>query len=1113
MVPLHMYSAYSLLSSTIQPEKMVKAAKQRGFHALAITDQNVLYGVIPFYKACRTYGIQPIIGLEADILIEEEYETTAYPLLFYAKNLQGYQNIMKISSAIQTKSPKGIPIKWLKHYCSGLIAISPGIEGEIETYILQGQEGRAKEKVSFYQQLFEKESFYLSIQSLPSRDHETLRKAIYSMSEEMNIPVAAVDKVCFLDKEDYFSWKCLQAIKENINISELTEDALDKEGYLRTNEELNSLFQQYPEAIENTLKIAEQCQVEIPFHQQLLPKYPLDEKTSDVFLSELCEKNLSIRIDSPTPIYKERLKYELDIIKKMKFSDYFLIVWDYVQFARKNGIIVGPGRGSAAGSLVAYVLEITDVDPIKFDLLFERFLNPERVSMPDIDIDFPDHRRDEVIQYVAKKYGSTHVAQIITFGTFAAKAAVRDVARVFGRTNKELDQLSKSIPNKLGITLKEATKESQALQDLMKNENFQQIFQIAAKIEGLPRHTSTHAAGVVIGDRPLVEWIPLQTGSNDVLLTQYPMGTLEEIGLLKMDFLGLRNLSLIESIIRSIHKKQQKKIDLKHIPFDDEKTFKLLQKGQTTGIFQLESEGMRDVLIRLKPTEFEDIVAVNALYRPGPMTNIPVYINRKHGKEPVRYPHPDLENILKKTYGVIVYQEQIMQIASKMAGFTLGEADLLRRAVSKKKREVLDQQRQHFVAGAKNNGYSETTANEIYDLIVRFADYGFNRSHAVAYSMISYQLAYLKAHYPLYFMASLLTSVVGNENKTAEYIKELKHLGFTIYPPSINHSYYQFQVERDGVRFSLAAIKGVGFQALKEIIQARGERPFTDLFNFCLRVSLKVVNRKVLENLIHAGSFDEFGHDRAVLLATLDVAIEHAQLMKPDDHQIDSLFSEELDIKPKYVEVEPIPIDKKLQFEKQVLGLFISRHPVSMYRKLLQSQGALLLDELKIAGSKYHVGAYIQEVRKTRTKNGEAMAFLQISDESQDMSAVVFPNVYRTSSALVKKGEIVFMTGTLDFRHGQKQFIVNFIQSVEKLRKEPESRKVYIKIDANHQTNELLGELKNMIKKYKGSVPIILYYEKNHQTVQLAKEHWINPDSAAISELKKLLGEHNVAIK
>ncbi|MCU9614195.1 DNA polymerase III subunit alpha [Caldibacillus lycopersici] len=1113
IVHLQTYSAYSLLSSTITPDALVLEAKKRGYDAITLTDRNVLYGVIPFYKACMKHGIKPIIGITADILMEESESPRSFPLVLIAKNKAGYQNLVKISSAIQTKSANGIPLKWLKYYSRHLFAITPGTEGEIEQLMVNDQMEEAKERILFYQKLFDSNSFFLSIQNYHTKQEQQLVEKIIRLSEACNLPIVATNPVYFLDKADYVAWNCLKAIKENINIDSVATNRLEEENYLKSVQEFEALFKDFPQAIKNTEDIAAQTNISFDFHQQLLPKYPLADKNADDFLTELCEKGLKERITSPTSEYYERLAYELQIIQKMKFSDYFLIVWDFTHFARTNGITIGPGRGSAAGSLVAYVLGITDVDPIRYDLLFERFLNPQRVTMPDIDIDFPDHRRDEVIEYVAKKYGTNHVAQIITFGTFAAKAAIRDVARVYGLTSKELEQLSKAIPSRLGITLTSALNESATLKKLVEMEKYQLIFQTAKKIEGLPRHTSTHAAGVIISGQPLVDIVPIQQGSGDVLLTQYPMGILEEIGLLKMDFLGLRNLSLIESILQGIQYQTKKRIRLKDIPINDEKTFELLQAGNTTGVFQLESEGMRNVLLRLKPTEFEDIVAVNALYRPGPMANIPIYINRKHGQEPIVYPHPDLESILKKTYGVIVYQEQIMQIAAKLAGFTLGEADLLRRAVSKKKREVLDEEREHFVQGAIRSGYSQEIANTIYDLIVRFADYGFNRSHAVAYSIISYQLAYLKSHYPLHFMAALLTSVIGNEDKTKEYIKELKQLGYFIYGPSINDSSYRYEVRNDGVRFSLAAIKGVGIQALKEIMRARKERPFADLFDFCLRVSLKVVNRKTMENLIHAGSFDEFGYDRAVLLATLDVAIDHAQLMKPDDAQMDFLLEDGLDIKPKYMMVEPIPIDSKLQLEKQALGMFVSTHPVALYRELFSLHGGLLLEDIapNVRGSK--TGVYLAEERKIRTKNGEAMAFLQISDESADASAVVFPNVYKKYSGILKKGEIVFLTGHMESRNGKEQFVIQDVQSLSVLKEQAGDVRIYLRIDDNHQTNSLLVQLKTIIKKYSGNTPVILYYENQNRTVQLAKDFWVEMDSECISKIKHLLGEENVVIK
>lgn len=1113
IVHLHTYSAYSLLSSTITPENLVREAKRKGFSQLALTDRNVLYGVIPFYKACIAHGIKPIIGLTADILKEEGIEAEACPLILLAKNEEGYKNLLKISSSIQTKSEKGIPIKWLKHYTTGLIAITPGIEGEIEQYILQNQLDQAKETILYYKQLFEPDSFYISIQPYPFPKNTKLVNELVQLSERLAVPLVATNLIQFLNKEDYFAWKCLLAIKENKKISDMIEKKIDKESYFKSPEEMEALYQQYPDALKNTVTIANQCQVTLTFNQQLLPKYPLENQSSDEYLTKLCYKGLREKVKNASSVYEKRLEYELSIIKQMNFSDYFLIVWDYVQFAKKNGIVVGPGRGSAAGSLVAYCLGITEVDPIRFNLLFERFLNPERVSMPDIDVDFSDHRRDEVIDYVAKKYGYNHVAQIITFGTFQTKAALRDVARVFGLSTKEIDQLSKSIPNKLGITLKEALDQSESLQTFLRHEKIKQIYEIACKIEGLPRHTSTHAAGIVISDFPLIECVPLQQGSTNVLLTQFPMGILEEIGLLKMDLLGLRNLSLIESILREINYNEQKKIQLKSISFQDEKTFKLLQHGMTTGVFQLESEGMRNVLKRLKPTEFEDIVAVNALYRPGPMANIQVYINRKHGKEPIVYPHPDLEPVLKKTYGVIVYQEQIMQIASQMAGFSLGEADLLRRAVSKKNRDILNKERMHFVTGAVKNGYSEKTANDIYDLIVRFSDYGFNRSHAVAYSVIAYQLAYLKAHFPLYYMAALLTSVIGNEKKLAEYIKELRIFGYALKGPSINKSEYPFTVENDGIRFSLAAIKGVGVQALKEIIRARKDGPFTDLFDFCMRVSLKVVNRKTIENLIYSGSMDEFGYDRAILLATLDVAIEHASLMKPENQQMDFSLMTGLDIKPKYVDVEPMPLEYKLEHEKKVLGIFISKHPVSVYRGMFKMFGTIFLDELEVVKQRYSVGVYIQDERKIRTKKGELMAFLEISDETSDFSAVVFPSVYKRKMIHLQKGAIVLLDGYFEYRNGQKQFVILDVTSLDDLKNSISEHRLYIKVSAETESNEWMNSLKEIIYRYKGKTPVILFYEKTRQTIQLTKDLWVDEESEALEKMKALFGAENVVLK
>jgi DNA polymerase-3 subunit alpha len=750
-------------------------------------------------------------------------------------------------------------------------------------------------------------------------------------------------------------------------------------------------------------------------------------------------------------------------------------------------------------------------------LLFERFLNPERVTMPDIDTDIPDNRRDEVIEYVVGKYGQLHVAQIVTFGTMAAKASLRDVGRVFGLNSKELEQLSRLIPSRLGIDLSTAYKESTQLQTYVKENSFnQRLFRTALKLEGLPRHTSTHAAGVVLSEKPLVELIPIQSGHNQVYLTQYSMEYLEELGLLKMDFLGLRNLTLIDTILKSISRVSREKLNLDAIPLNDQATYELLSRGETSGIFQLESEGMKKVLTRLKPTRFEDIVAVNALYRPGPMENIPLFIDRKHGLQPVIYPHPDLKPILENTYGVIVYQEQIMQIASQMAGFSLGEADLLRRAVSKKKKEVLDLERDHFVQGALNKGYAVPLANEIYDLIVRFANYGFNRSHAVAYSMIAYQLAYLKVHYPVFFMAGLLSSVIGNESKISQYILESKQMGIKILPPSVNNSGFTFLVENEGIRYSLGAIRGVGAMALKEIFRARKMKKFADLFDFCVRVSSKAVNRKTLEALVHSGSFDGFGEDRAVYLASLDVAIEHAQLVKPSDSiQFDLFEEEEFFPKPNYVKVDPIKSEIKLSLEKEILGIYLSDHPVSSYEKALKKQGSKSLSDFMKGNIRGAVGVYITSVNKIRTKKGEAMAFLNVSDETGELEAVIFPETYRKSSQLIEQGNLIVIEGKSEERSGKQQFI---IQKATALESWIEASKkdfpvLYLKIQKEKQEPPLLQQVNMLLKNYRGETDVVLYYEGINKTVKLMKENNVTASIELLQKLKQLLGSSNVILR
>jgi DNA polymerase III subunit alpha len=1115
-IHLHVYSAYSLLSSTIQIEELVKEAKAKGFRALALTDRNVMYGAIPFYKECMKLGIKPILGLTADILNEKE-ET--YPLVLLAKNKEGFQNLLKITSAIKTKSSSGIPLKWLKHYSSGLIAITPGLEGEIENDLMNDQMDSAKITLETYLKIFGKENVYLAIQDHHVAKERAIHTKLMDLASQMSVNLVATNQVYYLNQEDALAHETLLAIKNGDKLQDDHREKLDSDQYyFKSSNEMVDLFSDNPQVLENTFRIASNCQLSLDFNQKHLPKYPIDNHaTADNLLEELCLKGLNSRIKNPTQLYKDRLMYELRVIKDMKFSDYFLIVWDFMKFARENNILTGPGRGSAAGSLVAYVLHITDVDPIEHELLFERFLNPERISMPDIDIDFPDHSRDDVIRYVAGKYGEMHVAQIITFGTLAAKASLRDVGRAFGFNPKELDQLSKLIPGQLGISLQSAYQQSESLRRFVNDSPLhEKLFNTALRLEGLPRHTSTHAAGVVISEEPLVQVVPIQTGHQDVYLTQYSMEYLEDVGLLKMDFLGLRNLTLLESIIKNIKRTTGVQIDIKSIPLDDPATFEILSNGDTTGVFQLESEGMRKVLMRLIPNRFEDIVAVNALYRPGPMENIPMFIDRKHGKEPIVYPHRDLTSILSKTYGVIVYQEQIIQIASKMANFSLGEADLLRRAVSKKKKEVLDQERDHFVTGAVGNGYDQGVANEIYDLIVRFANYGFNRSHAVAYSMISYQLAYLKAHFPLQFMTALLSSVIGNETRIAQYIREVKQMNYHILPPSINKSDFSFKVENGAIRYSLAAIKGIGAVVLREIFQKRKTKPFEDLFDFCLRVSTKIVNRKALETLVHSGCFDEFGQDRATLLASLDVAIDHSLLVNPEESsQIDFFSEAEFFLKPKYVEVEALPVEEKLRLEKEVLGLYLSNHPISIYEKELAAGGTIQIANLVEGSKMVQLGVYITEVKKIRTKKGEAMAFLTVTDSSGEIEAVVFPKVYTKMMSLLKQGNMILVDAKLEQRSDTKQLIIQRAESIDdwlEYQKKQQST-LYLKLAKDKQTPEQLQGLKEILKGHTGKTNIILFYEGTKKTVLLDSRFTVSPTSELMKKLEEYLGDKNVILK
>ena len=1115
-VHLHTNTEYSLLKSAAKIDTLVKRAKELQFSALAITDQNVMYGVIPFYKSCKKAGIKPIIGLELSVVGDNNNEAK---IILLAKTLKGYQNLLKLSSISQVlpfSNKKQVEKKHLFTYCQDLVAISSPYKGEIHQMLAEGFTDLAIKKINEYHTYFGPD-FYVGIHDHFLAEEKQINMQLLQLSKKEAVKLVATNQVMYVVKEDALAQRCLLAINTGTTLKELSSEFKTEEYYLKSKEEMNTLFKHVPQSLANTAQIADLCNVELNFGDQTLPKYPLSEgENAKQFLSKLCFKGLKKRYTHISTEIEERLRYELAVIDKMNFNDYFLIVWDFMKFAHDNEIVTGPGRGSAAGSLVAYVLNITNVDPIKYDLLFERFLNPERISMPDIDIDFPDTRREEVIHYVFEKYGKNHVAQIITFGTLAAKAALRDIGKVIGIPLKKIDGVAKQITSRPNITIEEAVRETPSLKaQLNGDEEMRNWFGLAKRVEGIPRHASTHAAGIVISEQPLTNNVPLQLGSYDVLLTQYPMNTLEDLGLLKMDFLGLRNLSFIEEIMNHVARIEDKRMDLSDIPFDDDKTFQLLSKGDTTGVFQLESPGMRRVLSELKPNEFEDIVAVNALYRPGPMENIPLYIAGKHKKRKVLYVHHDLKPILEKTYGVIVYQEQIMQIASKLAGFTLGEADILRRAVSKKKLDTLEGEREKFVKGCLVRGYDRKVANDVYDLIVRFANYGFNRSHSVAYSVISYQLAYLKANYPTAFFAALLTSAIGGQQKVKQYIVDAKQKGIDVHKPSINHSDANFTIAKSRkINFGLAAIKNVGIKVIEEIVIERNKRGhFKDIFEFCARMNSKQMNRRTLEALVAAGCFDELGHHRAGLLATLDYALEYGEKVKQFHHNGQTaLFPEEI-TKPNFVQVPPFKETEKLYFEKEVVGFYISSHPIEGYLEVLETHGRTKITNALLIQEKNTVilAGLVESLRVIKTKKGEQMAFLKLSDESGEIDIIVFPKTYRDYYQILKDGALVFLVGRLEMSKGRKQLIAEKLEEVNEVKKKiVDKRILYLKITSKQAQ---LLQLKSILKKYPGEIKVILFYAVEDRYVELSDDFKVSGTNQCLGELCNILGKQNVVIK
>ncbi|MFC2948641.1 DNA polymerase III subunit alpha [Virgibacillus sediminis] len=1112
---LQVHSGYSLLDSTIMIEELTKKADELGFKALALTDEQVLYGTIPFYKACRAHGIKPIIGMTAQVLLEADEEPVQ--CIFLAKDNVGYRSLVKVSSYIQQHSLDYMEAHALQPLAANLICILPSSHAKLERLLQEELEEPILSYLNVWKSFVGEGDFYLGIQNHGLEEEQRILPLVKEVADKYNIPVAAIQDVRYLQPKDDVAYDCLQSMKAGNKWGNRRISLNSKERYLKPAEEMEQLFAAWPEAIEATNSIMEKCNVEFDFTQRRLPSFPVPGgKEAHLYLEELCWDRAKRKYPTISQEIIDRLNYELNVIQTMDFSDYFLIVSDFIRYAKEQGILVGPGRGSAAGSLVAYVLGITDVDPLEYDLLFERFLNPERQSMPDIDIDFSDTRRDEVIDYVRGKYGDEHVAQIITFGTFAARSLLRELFKTMDIDQQDANFILKQVPVQSGKSLVETAKDSSELKQYIKqSDKLKVLFSVAAVLEGLPRHISTHAAGVVISEQSLVEHVPLTAGSNGVNLTQYPMNDLEELGLLKMDFLGLRNLTLLERVLSSIKYTLGEDIELEAIPDDDVNAFIMLQEGRTNGVFQLESQGMKGVLRRLQPTSFEDIVAVNALYRPGPMEFIPAYISRKNGQEEVSYPHPDLKEILAKTYGVLIYQEQIMQIANKIAGFSMGQADILRRAVSKKQRSVMQEQKRAFIDGCVSNGYRQEVAEEIFAWIVRFSNYGFNRSHAVAYSKISYQLAYLKANYPANFYAELLSAFANQQDKANAYIKEVNEAGIKVLPPSINKSFGRFSVEGDAIRIGLVMIKGIGLQVIREIIDNRKEGPYKSLFDFCLRVSLKTITRQVLETLIMAGAFDETWANRASLLASIDHAIEQGELFREFAGQ-SSLFQDRIALEEDYVEMEDFSQVKKLADEKEFLGIYISSHPLKEYRERLRESGCITIrsaEKLVDRHRQIKGAGIVQSLRTIRTKRGESMAFLTVGDETGDMEAVVFPELYRKAGKWLGEEAVLLMAGKIESRNNGIQWLLSEIQPFTESLLQPETeQRLFIKVTVQ-SNREALEKIKKTAESHPGSVPVMVYHEQRGQTYRLSAEYFLQPDYQCIKELRQFFGGENVVIQ
>lgn len=1156
-VHLHLHSEYSLLDGACRVGDIPARAKELGQTAAAITDHGVMYGVMDFYKSANQAGIKPIIGCEVYTAARTRHDKQYHPdashghLVLLCENMQGYSNLIRLVSQASIDGFYGKPrVDWelLTQYHEGLIALSACLSGDVSKRLLAGDEAGARAKAEAYAALFGEDHYYLELQDHGIAEQERVNAGLLEIARVSGLPLVATNDAHYLRREDAYIQKVLLCIQMNRTVDEPGMGFQTDEFYMKSEEEMRALFPQVPEACDNTVSIAERCNVEFTFGKTILPHFEVPQgQEHSAYLRGMAEQGLAEKYGpQPDGATRERLDYELDVITRMGYVDYYLIVHDFIRHAKAVGIPVGPGRGSGAGSLVAYCIGITGVDPMRYHLLFERFLNPERISMPDFDIDFCYERRQEVIDYVVEKYGSDHVAQIITFGTMAARAAIRDVGRAMGVPYAEVDRTAKMVPAELGMTIEKALKQSDDLRaQYDANETVRRLLDTAKGLEGMPRHASTHAAGVVITRDPVDSYVPLQK-NDESIVTQFTMTTLEELGLLKMDFLGLRTLTVIRYAENRIREQYRPDFSIEHIPLDDRAVYEMLGAGSTEGVFQFESPGMRHTIMELGPEHLEDLIAVISLFRPGPMESIPRYIENRHHPEKVTYRHPLLKDILDVTYGCIVYQEQVMEIVRKLGGYSYGRADLVRRAMAKKKAVVMQKERDHFIhgmrredgtfecVGAVRNGVDETTANAIFDEMSSFASYAFNKSHAAAYALVSYQTAYLKCHYPKEYFAALLTSVLENSSKVSEYINECVRLRIGILPPDVNESMSGFTVSGNSIRFGLDAVKNLGRGFIRSLVRERAENgPFASFRDFIRRALPYDLNRRMLESLIKCGAFDSLRYRRRQLMLGYDALLAQEETLRKNNlsGQV-SLFGSSPDAAEQsenLPDADEFAQRERLAFEKEVLGFYLTGHPVERYRAAIRklklpSVGTILAHEEHISdypdGAAVSLAGIVQSKQTKVTKNNETMAFCTLDDGSGSLELIVFPRVLEQYRPLFEPDSAVVVSGKISIREDEPpKLLCNRAEPLAQnqmgengamAEAKTERHGLFLRVPS--QSSKAFRRAENVLAVFDGTFPLYVYFEDKHKLTRAPQKLWVSVNDVLLDELRGILGKENVRL-